>query len=228
MSNELRVRRFGEGPLSRASAMIYTLLVVEFMIVLTMLPGLVPLMLLERDASNLPLAALFLLPVGPALSAALYSLRHRRLDLTDLAPAKAFIRGYKTNFWGVLKIWGPMLLWLTIIAVNLTHLRAAGIPTWWAVLLVVLAAAVTVWGLNALVISSLFSFRARDVARLAAYFLGRAKGVTLGNVCLLIVAIGVTVLASEAVLALLGSVLALLLLRSSQPMITSIEKEFTA
>jgi hypothetical protein len=227
MSSELRVRRFGEGPLSRASAIIYTLLVVEFLLLLTMLPGLVPLMLLERDVSNLPLAALFLLPAGPALSAALYALHHRRLDLTDLAPAKAFFRGYKSNFWGVLKIWAPMLVWLTIIAVNLTHFRAAGIPTWWAVLLVVLAAGVTIWGVNALVITSLFSFRARDVARLAAYFLGRAKGVTLGNACLLVVAAGVTVLASEAVLALLGSVLALLLLRSCQPMIVVIEKEFT-
>ncbi|GIH05950.1 hypothetical protein Rhe02_40170 [Rhizocola hellebori] len=225
--SELRVRRFGEGPLSRASAMIYTLLVVEIALLVTTLPGLLPLLLLERDASNLPLVAGCALPIGPALSGALYALHHRHLDLTDLAPAKAFWHGYKINFFGVLKIWALLLAWLTIVAVNLSHLAAAGIPGWWAVLLVVIAAGAALWGVNTLVIASLFSFRTRDIARLALYFLGRAKGVTLGNVCLLVVAAGITALTSEVVVVLLGSVLALLLLRSSHPMITEIQKEFT-
>ncbi len=224
---DMRVRRFGEGPLSRASALIYTLLVVELLLLATMLPGLIPLMLLDRDVSNLPLAAMCALPVGPAVSAALFALHQRRLDLTDLRPAAAFWRGYKANFAGVLWIWAPMLVWLTIIGVNLSHLGQAGVPTWWAALLVVIAAAVALWGLNALVITSLFAFRVRDVARLSLYFLGRAKGVTLGNVCLLVVAAGITILTSEAVLAMLGSVFAVLLLRSYGPMITEIQREFT-
>jgi hypothetical protein len=87
---------------------------------------------------------------------------------------------------------------------------------------------VTLWGTNALVITSLFRFRLRDVARLALYFLGRTRGVTVGNACLLVVATGVTVLASEAVLGLLGSVFVLALLRTGRPLISEIEKEFTA
>jgi uncharacterized membrane protein YesL len=228
MSNELRVKRFGEGPLSRASAMIYTLLVVEVLVVVAILPGLVPLMLLDRDASNLPLAAICAIPVGPALSAALFALRHRRLDLTDLAPAKAFWRGYKANFAGALQIWVPLLVWLTILAVNLSHRAQAGISIWWAALMVVIAAVAALWGMNALVITSLFSFRARDIARLSLYYLGRTKGVMLGNLCLLIVAGGIMAVASEAVLALLGSVFALALLHTCQPMIADVRKEFTA
>ena len=65
---------FGEGPLSRAAALVYTLIVVELLLLATTLPGLVPLVLLARDVSNAPLAALCLLPLGPALSAALYAL----------------------------------------------------------------------------------------------------------------------------------------------------------
>jgi hypothetical protein len=221
-------RQFGEGPLSRAAALVYSLLVIELLFLLTIAPGLVLLLLLDRDASNLPLVALCALPIGPALSAALFALHHRRADLTDLKPAAAFWRGYRLNLTGVLLVWVPWLAWLTILAVNLAYFGAAGVPGWWAGLLVVLAVAVTLWGMNALVITSLFTFRVTDIARLSLYFLGRTPGSTLGNVCLLVVAVGVTVLFSEAVAALLGSLLALMLLRNCRPMIVKIQTEFTA
>jgi hypothetical protein len=219
-------REFGAGPLSRAAALIYNLLVVELLFLLTAGPGLVALLLLERDASNLPLVAVGALPVGPALSAMLFALHHRRHDLTELRPAAAFLRGYRANAGGVLKIWVPLLVWLTIIAMNLAHRSAAGVPGWWAVLLVVVAAAVALVGANALVITSLFAFRARDVARLAAYFVVRTPGVTLANACLALVAVGVVAVASELVLALLVSVFAVATLRGCTPMIVAIEEEF--
>lgn len=220
--------QFGEGPLARAAALVYNLLVVEVLLLLTSLPGLVPLVLLDRDASNIPLAAACALPLGPALAAALYALHHRRRDLADLRPAAAFWRGYRLNFLGALQVWVPWLVWLAIVGVNLTHFAATGLPAWWAGLLVLVAAAATLAAVNALVITSLFSFRAVDVARLAVSFLTRAPGVTLGNACLLVVAAGVTALADEAVLALLGSVLAAALLRTCRPMIARVQREFTA
>jgi hypothetical protein len=204
------------------------MLILELLLLLTTVPGLVPVMLLERDPSNIPLVALCLLPVGPAVSAALYALRHRSSDLTDLRPALAFWRGYRANALGVLKLWVPLLLWLTIVAITLANFEAAGVPLWWAVLMVVIAAAATLAGINALIITSLFSFRTRDVTRLGLYFLVRTKAVALGNACLLIVAAGVTVLFSEAVLALLASLLALALLRNARPMVSVIQKEFVA
>ena len=223
-----QVRRFGEGPLSRLAAGVYTLLIVELMVLTTTLPGLVPLILLERDPSNIPLVALCLLPLGPSVSAALYALQHRSSDLTDLQPAVAFWRGYRTNLVGVLKLWTPLLLWLTIVAVNLANFGAAGVPAWWAVPMVVIAVVATLAGINALVITSLFSFRSRDVARLGLYFLWRAKAVALGNACLLIVAAGLTVLFSEVIVAMFGSLFALALLRNARPMVALIQKEFVA
>lgn len=221
-------RQFGEGPLSRAAALVYNLLVVELLLLATTLPGLVILFLLDGDASNLPLAAACALPLGPALSAALYALHHRSRDLTDLRPAVAFWRGYRANFGGALRVWVPWLAWLTIVAVNLAHVRAAGVPRWWAVLLVLGGVAATLWLIDALVITSLFAFRPLDVARLAAFSVTHDPGVTLGSAGLLVVAAAVTALSSEAVLALLGSVLALALLRTSRPMIVEIRREFTA
>jgi hypothetical protein len=221
-------RRFGEGPLSRAAARVYTVLVVELLLLATAAPGLVPLVLLDRDASNAPLAAICALPLGPAVSAALYALHHHRSDLADLSPAAAFVRGYRTNVGGVLRMWVPWLAWLTVLTLNLAYLPAAGVPSWWAVAMVILAVAAILWVTNALVITSLFAFRVRDIARLAVYFLVRTPRVTLGNACLLIVAAGVTMLWSEAVLALLGAVFVSALLLNARPMTTTIQEQFTA
>ncbi|GAA4971106.1 putative membrane protein YesL [Nonomuraea thailandensis] len=220
-------RQFGSGPLSRISALIYTLLVVELLVLLTAVPGLVALVLLDRSAGNVPLMAACLLPAGPALSAALYALRHRGRELTELRPAPAFWRGYRLNFGAAMKIWVPWLVVLALVGTNLGNFSAAGVPGWWAALLVVLAAGATLWVANALVITSLFAFRAVDVAKLAAYSLGRFPGATLANTCLLIVAGGVTVLATEAAPALLASVLTATLLWNSRAMITEVQQRFT-
>lgn len=228
MSGTAVARRFGEGPLSRVVALVYTLLAVEFLIVVTTSPGLVALLLLDRDASNVPLAALCLVPVGPAVCAALYAVHRHRGDLTDLRPWGWFWHGYRTSFAGSLRLWVPYLVWMTIFGVNVTHLAAAGVPRWWAGLLVVLAVAATLWLGNALVIEALFAFRSRDVARLAGYFLGRTWGVTLGACCLLVVAVAVTVLFSEAVLVLLAALLALALVVNARPLVAGVRRDFTA
>jgi uncharacterized membrane protein YesL len=219
--------RFGRGPLGRVAALIYTLLIVEILLLLTAAPGLIPLVLLDRDASNVPLIAACAVPLGPALSAALYALHHRRLDLTDLHPGTAFWRGYRLNVLGVLQLWVPFLVLLTIIAVNLTHLGAAGIPTWWAVLLGIVAALTALWVANVLVITSLFAFRARDVARLAVYFLIRRGGVTLANLCLLVVAAALTALTSELITLMVGVFFVAALLQATRPMIDQVRRDFT-
>ncbi|MET8145567.1 hypothetical protein ABZU32_35145 [Sphaerisporangium sp. NPDC005288] len=228
MSEAAAGRRFGEGPLSRISALVYTLLVVELSFLAAALPGLAGLVLLDRSAGNLPLAVACALPVGPALSAALYALHRRGRDLADLRPAAAFWRGYRANLGGVLKLWIPYLVWMAIVATTLANLGAAGVPGWWAALLAAVAVAATLWAAGALVVTSLFAFRAADVARLAAYFLSRRPAVTLANACLLVVAGGVTLVATEAVTALLASVLAAALLWNTRTVVAEVEREFTA
>ncbi|PNG18117.1 hypothetical protein C1J00_32805, partial [Streptomyces cahuitamycinicus] len=58
----VRASGFGTGPVSRACALIHTLLTVEALLLLTASPGLAALLLLGPDPANLPLAAPCLLP----------------------------------------------------------------------------------------------------------------------------------------------------------------------
>jgi hypothetical protein len=224
----VRTSDFGTGALSRASALIHTVLTVEALLLLTASPGLAGLLLIGADPANLPLAALCLLPLGPALSAALYALHHRSRDLTELHPARAFLRGWRLNAVPALKLWTPLLAWLTIIAFTLTHFSATGLPGWWAVLLAVIGAGSLLWGAHALVLTSLFAFRARDTARLAAYFLFRHGRATLAAASLLVLTAALTALLTEALPALLAAPLLLSLLHGSRTVITETQEEFTA
>ncbi|GHD03220.1 hypothetical protein GCM10010313_17860 [Streptomyces violarus] len=224
----VRTSDFGTGALSRASALIHTVLTVEALLLLTASPGLAGLLLLGPDPANLPLAALCLLPLGPALSAALYALHHRSRDLTELHPARAYVRGWRLNAVPALKLWTPLLAWLTIIAFTLTHFSATGLPGWWAVLLAVIGAASLLWGAHALVLTSLFAFRAQDTARLAAYFLFRHGRATLAAASLLLLTAALTALLTEALPALLAAPLLLSLLHGSRTVITETQEEFTA
>ena len=221
-------RQFGEGPLARVTAPVYSFLVLDLLLLATTSPTVIALVVLDRDASNAPLAVACALPIGPALSAAIYALRHRARDLTDLRPAAAFWRGYKMNAGGVLRLWVPYLAGMAVIAENLSHVRAAGVPAWWRAALIAVAVVATLWVVNALMISSLFVFRTADVARLAAYFLGRTRAVTLGNLGVLIAAAAVVDLFSEAVLALFAVLFAAVLLHVCSPLTDQVEEDFTA
>ncbi|KUL23859.1 hypothetical protein [Streptomyces regalis] len=224
----VRTADFGTGVLSRAVGLIHTLVTVEALLLLAAAPGLAGLLLLAPDPANLPLAAVCLLPLAPALSAALYALHHRSRDLTDLHPARTYARGWRLNALPALKLWTPLLAWLTVIAFTLTHFSATGLPGWWAVLLGVIGAGSLLWGAHALVLTSLFAFRSRDTARLAAYFLFRRARATLAAASLLVLVAASTALLTEALPALLAAPLLLSLLHSSRPVIAETEEDFTA
>ena len=218
---------FGDGPLSRAAALVHTLVTVEALLLAAASPGLAVLFLLGPDPSNLPLAAVAVLPLGPALSAAVYALHHRDRDLTDLHPARAYARGWRLNALPVLRLWAPLLAWLTVIAFTLTHFSTTGLPGWWAVLLAAIGLCSLLWGAHALVLTSLFTFRTRDTARLAAYFLLRHGGATLAAASLLVLTAALTALLTEALPALLAAPLLLSLLYGSRRVIAETQEDFT-
>ncbi|GGQ56740.1 hypothetical protein OIE82_07810 [Streptomyces althioticus] len=223
----VRADAFGTGPLSRAAALIHTLVTVEALLLLTAAPGLAGLFLLAPHPANLPLAALCLLPLGPSAAAALYALHHRSGDLTELRPSRAFLRGWRLGAVPALKLWAPLLAWLTVIAFTLTHFPATGLPGWWAVLLAVIGAGSLLWGAHALVLTALFAFRARDTARLAAYFLPKHPRATLGALSLLILTATGTARLTEALPALLAAPLLLSLLHAARPVIEETRDHFT-
>lgn len=217
----------GTGVLARASATVYWFVALEALLLLTAAPGLLVLPFLARDASNLPLVALALVPLGPALSAALFALRAYRRE-QDLRPARHFWRGYRLNWLDVLRFWVPFLLVMTVLATNLAHLDAVPGGPVLGPLLGLLTLGLVLWCAHMLVLVSLFSFRTRDAARLAAFFVARRPGVTLGAASLGVLTTGLVLFGSDWVVALLASVLVGLLLRNAGPLVADVEERFVA
>jgi hypothetical protein len=218
---------FGQGPLGRFTGAVYWFLLVTVMLVVAALPSVVVMLLLDRSASNVPVFVLALVPLGPALSAGLYATRARSRD-ESLAPVAAFWRGYRLNWADVLRLWVPGLLVLGIIAFVLANAGTAGLGWVYMAVLAGLSVVVGVWTLHALAIASFFSFRTRDAARLALFYLGKLPAVSLGVVSLLIIAFGVTWFLSEGVMALLGAVWVWLWYRNDLRLLDDVERRFTA
>jgi hypothetical protein len=223
------VREFGDGVLARGAAAVHRVLVIELGLLVAAAPGLVLLALLVPDVSNAPLAALALVPVAPAVSAAVFAWR-ACLPEPGLEPMRHFVRGYRANALDVLRWWVPTLVLLTVLVTNLAHLEAA-VPAQAARaavrgVLLVLLGAVVLWSAHMLVLTSVFALRTRDAARLALSHLGRRASLPAASLAVL--ACGVVVLTSDWVLALLGSLFALLLLHGARPMVADVEENHTA
>ncbi|NDL60950.1 DUF624 domain-containing protein [Phytoactinopolyspora mesophila] len=219
-------RELGSGPLGQLTGALYWYLVVSLLLILATLPGLVGLALLDRSTGNAPLAALCLVPLGPALSAALFALQDRT-GAEWLTPASSFWRGYRLNAVDVLRLWVPTLVVLTLITISLANLDGAAVPRGYGGALLAITALVLVWAVNALVIASFFTFRARDVARLAAHYLFKQPRVTLGTVSMLIVASAIVVVTFDVVMAMLGGVWAGFLLHNHRPLVRDVRERFT-
>jgi hypothetical protein len=215
------------GPLSRAATVAYWFLMVEVLLVVTTLPGLVAVLLLERHPSNIPLYALAAVPLGPALAAAVFAWRVF-LRERDPSPALQFWRGYRLGWRDALRVWVPALVALALLGTNVAYREAVGLPAALVLVQVLLAAGVLVWAIRTLVLAATFSFRWRDTARLGVYTLTAKPLVTLGMVSLLVLAAGIAVVTFDAVVVLLASVLTYLLVRNEEPVLTLVEERFVA
>lgn len=217
----------GDGLLARVAVLGYRLVALEVLMLVSLAPALALATLLERDPSNVPLLVLALLPVGPALSAALTVLS-RPEELTDLATGRRYVAAYRRDALPVLRLWAPFVVGLSALSFSLVHLDVAGLPDWWGGALVTVGVLAVVWGLNTVVVTTFFDFRARDVARLAGHLVGRRPLTSLKHLSLVVLLAGTTYLTSDVVAVLLAPLAAAVLLGSSAPLRTDITQEFTA
>ena len=170
-----------DRPLYRWTDRVYRLMVLTTCFLLTAWPGLVALLLLTPTISNAVLYAVAALPAGPGIAAALYAAR-KLVDGDDGSTWSAFWRGYGQNWRDALKVWAPVVVVATIVAVDLAWL-ASQQSAWTAMastMVPLLAVLASPFVMNALVLVSWFSFRTRDAARLSGYYTFMKPLATLG------------------------------------------------
>ena len=216
----------GRGPLSRGAAAVHRILVLEGMMLLAVLPSIAVIALLGRDPSNVPLFVLALLPLAPALVAALAAVEAWR-RAPDLSPARAFVLAYRRDL-GVTLAWAaPATGLLAVLAFNLVHLDAVPGDGALRPALLVVAVILIAWMGIMLPLTAGFRFRARDAAGIALALILSQWRYTLGVLSLVLVAVTVTLLFSVFALLLLAGVLAGLLALLSRPLTADVAQRFT-
>lgn len=224
--NTAHAGEIGPGTLSRLTAAIYRHLVLGAFLAIAGLPTVLFWSLLAPEPSNAVLFVAALLPVAPALSAALYAQRAWSRE-PDLSPARPLLRGLRLNLRDTLAWWVPVLAVATVLAVNVLFADAVAGGVIVRPVCAVLAVALAVWSGHLLVVTSFFSFRVRDVFRVAAaeFFLSWKS--SLGMLSLLLVATAAVVLSSEALLLLTGWAFAVSLWLVVRPVLADVTERFT-
>ncbi|TQK20923.1 uncharacterized protein DUF624 [Microbacterium sp. SLBN-154] len=216
-----------QGAFWRATTVVYWYVVVEGCFLLAAAPGFAGILLLERDASNIPLYALCLLPLGPAFSAAVSTMA-ARMTAEEPNVWPRFWRAYARNLGDVLWVWVPALAIATVLGTTVAFGAAAGVDLFFTGAAIVLLVVVALWASHALMIASFFRFRARDIARLALYYLAAKPLVTLGSASYLVLATAVVAFGSDWMLALTAVVFAAFAGANARPMVADVTQRFTA
>lgn len=216
----------GRGPLSRGAAVVYRMLVLEGLLLVALLPSLVVVLLLGRDASNVPFFTLALLPLAPALVAGIAALRAWQRS-PDLSPARAFVLAYRRDVLPTL-IWAaPVTVVLSVLTFNLVHLDAVVGGSMIRPVLVVLVAVAIVWCGHMAVLTAAFHFRTRDAARIALAQLLSQWRFSLGILSLVLVAGALVLVVSELALLMFGWAFVAMLALLARPVITDVTERFT-
>ncbi|MFE6735815.1 hypothetical protein [Microbacterium sp. NPDC057650] len=216
----------GRGPLSRVTAAVYRMLVLEGLLLVAMLPTVIVMALLGRDASNVPLFVLALLPLAPGLVAAVAAIGAWRRT-PDLSPARAFLLAYRRDVVATLRWSAPSTGLVALLVFNLVHLDAVAGAAVIRPLLVFFAAVLVVWQGHMVALTAGFHLRTRDAARIALSQLMPQWRYTLGILSLLLVAGTVVLVASEFTLLLFAWAFALFLALLARPLIADVTERFT-
>ncbi|GAA1163758.1 hypothetical protein [Nesterenkonia sandarakina] len=206
------------GPLSRVTNFVYRLLIIELGFVLATAPALIGIFLLEPDASNIPLYAVCALLFGPAITAGIYAWRTDH----DVVPWLRFWKGWIEGLAQSLLIWVPAVALLALAAFNAAY---AQVGLGFIVAGIVIGVAGVIAAVAALVVIANFSFRARDLFKVALYGAASAPLAALGIVSLLVITAGLIVVVSDWLPVLLASFLLLLLTRTVAPMLHQIRTD---
>lgn len=221
-----RLAMAGEGPLTRTARALNR----HAALALCLAVGCAPSVLVGLFVAPTPLGTVLyvlgLAPVAPALSAGLYAVRGWRRD-PDGGTVRPFLRGLTVNARDVLRWWLPALAVVAVLAVDVRWsqalaagpvLRAGGLA---------LGLVVALWAGHALVVSSYFAFRTRDLVRIAAVELFLSWRVTLAFLSLLVVAAFAVTVAGDGALLLLVWAFVVFLELVSRPLVRHVTDQFT-
>lgn len=216
----------GGGSLGRLSLSVHRYLVIGAALVIACLPTVAAAVLLPWEGLTLLLHAGSFAFGALALSAAFTAWLKERAAVHP-APWSSFWRAWSKNAVDVVRALAPALVLVGIVGVSVGNLEAAGVGAAYGWLLLGIAAIASLLGVRVIVLASVYSFRTRDLWRLAVYTMFRVPRASVALLAMLICAVGLVLVTSEAILLALGGIAARLLLHHEQPVLDLVHDQFT-
>jgi len=222
---------FSESPFGKATHWLSWVFITTVLLIIAAIPTFLLFIFLHTETpvalQNSLVLILSLALLGPALSAGLYSARANTVDENPSA-FKAFWRGYRMNFFDVMRLWFPVccilgLLTFAIGVANVTGLHIGSLGLW-ALILVTL-----IFGLLALILSTFISMSPGGIARLALLYIGRTWKGTFGIISLLIIAafLASVVQGGVFLIPIFSGILVLAMYHMAKPMIADATEHYT-
>jgi len=213
-------RDFTQGPLFRACVAVYGLAGASVCFLVACIPFIAA-MLVTRTAVVLVVTGF---SIGPAWAALLYVMRAYATS-RDIEPFQLFWRGYRLGVRQSLVFWVPYFTLLMVLGADVFAVPNTPAPVRW--LIIVLGAIAVLWGSTVLLIIGCFSFRLRDVLRLALYGLIRSPRWLLSNIAIMLVTGAIVFAWSEAAAGALAAPIALFTVLNSRTLRERLREEFT-
>lgn len=203
---------------------VYWFLVIDVLVLLAAAPTIALWVLLSPGPLTPLLFVLAALPLLPAIAAALHACGAWREE-RDLEPLRQFLRGYRLTLRDSLLVGAPALLVLALLALGLSQRAPAGVDVL-TILHLVLGSMALLVLVRSLSIASRFTFRTRDVLRLAAFTLLARPLTTLSLISLGILTLGIALLLGEFLLPVLASLLLFALWAAERPIVQLLGERF--
>lgn len=196
---------------------VWWFVMVQAGLLVTLMPTGVVFATVEREVSTVVLYVIAALPVGPALQAALYALRRPDASLHQ-HPWSRYWEGWRLGWRQSLVVWAPLVVLLggLQVATGLMDPDAVARPL--VIVGLILAGAAGVIAVGTLTAIAAFSFRTRDVPRVALFGMGSKPFGTVGLIGVVFIAVALVALGLEAVLLLVMVLICHALLVITAPM----------
>ncbi|SFL51750.1 Uncharacterized membrane protein YesL [Gracilibacillus orientalis] len=218
---------YNQGGFYRFSNYVYWLIIFNLLFVMSNILLFSAFILLIPSISNAIFYYIAFIPSGPACAALFHSLSVLARK-NEVAPFKEFVQAYKTNFWDVLKVWIPIITALFILIIDIQYFNQN--PTVWYQILsgifLVLLFVMVIFAFYALVITTHYKFRIRDIYRLSLFYFFTWIKRTTGNIGILFLTVVLMFFTSDFIILFISSLVAWLLILNTKPMIQDVKVSF--
>lgn len=218
---------YSQGGFYRFSQNVYWLMIVNFWFVLSNILLIVAFFLLVPTIANALFFYLAALPSGLTIAALCHSIR-QFIDDRDLSPTKTYFASLRKNSKDAFKVWFPVITVAFILVIDIQYFQQN--PTVLNQILngifLVILFLMTIFTFYAMIITTHYSFRVRDIYRLSIYYLFTWIKVSSGNLCIIFLTIVLLFLTNDFILLFIGSTVAWVLVLNSRRMLNDVKISF--